>query len=1072
MKFILFLLIATPALFGRVTATRLAPEASVWFEPNHGQVKGRTDFVGRIRGAFLYLTGSAVVYALPPAKVEHKAKMRQVTMTFVGARTGSTPIAEKATGGYSNYFTGKAEQDWHTGVPHYERVQFQDVYPGVDVVYYGVKGRTEFDLELRPGAALSQIGLRFTAADSVRLDAVGDLRVKLAEAEIRQHRPRVFQGGVELESWYEMEGDIVRIRVPQAISTEKLTIDPIVDFSTYLGGPGAEASGSMTMAMAPDGNLVHGSCTQSPASPVLDPFTQPTVVSLAPIIMKAASDGKRILFYTILGRNGWDCLTALALGKDASITVGGTTRSGEFPVRNAFQTQFKAIWDNAFVARLSADSRTLIYSSYMGGSNREQMNSMTLDDRGDAYFVGNTQSNDYPVLGALQPKAASSMDAFLTRITPEGKIVFSTYFGGSGLEGFADVKWRSDGLLILTGSTASADFPLKDPIETAVSPRTGFTNPFLVFISEDGANLIYSTFFGGRSVGWGSRLALVQDGRIFVAGGSSDRGYPLKNPLFGDSDGEKGFVTIFDRTGRDRLYSTLVPGMSIIGMALDDDGNIVLTGAAKSNDFPVKDSFQEYKGGGVSGTDGALLKLTPDGQALRFATIMGGSNGEWFSSVVIGKNQSIYVFGHAISTNFPVVNAYQPQAGGGNDSIFLRFTDNSPIPVTPSAFGVSPARLTFRFTQGEPVPPPLPLVISNLNGQVFAAPTVTWLRVSPAGLGVSGTIAVTVNPAGLAPGLHTGSIKLTPTTGEAATIDVGLTVLAAAPRLQQVEPPLVPVGADDTEITLRGSGFTSGTTVQLQTIPWLLSPVRFVDSTTLKLTLPKPYFSAEYNHSITVQNPDSAVSQPVSLTVGRPAPAIAPNGILSAASYAGDVISPGEILTLFGENFEPGMRVNFDGLLATPLYITPNQLSVVAPPGVAGAREANVIVERDFDWRSTPVRIPVWPARPGLFTADSSGKGPAAALNQDGSINSPANPATKGEIIVLYGTGGGVDNLPTKVFIDGMDCEVLYAGQAPGLIAGAWQLNVRIPLFATKGEVVWRAGERESPEGVHIALQE
>lgn len=122
----------------------------------------------------------------------------------------------------------------------------------------------------------------------------------------------------------------------------------------------------------------------------------------------------------------------------------------------------------------------------------------------------------------------------------------------------------------------------------------------------------------------------------------------------------------------------------------------------------------------------------------------------------------------------------------------------------------------------------------------------------------------------------------------------------------------------------------------------------------------------------------------------------------------------------------------------------------------------------NFDWRSIPVRMPVWPARPGIFTANGSGKGQASALNQDGSVNSPANPAAKGEIAVLWGTGGGVENLPSKVFIDGIECEVLYAAGKDGL----WQLNVRIPEFASKGEVVWRAGERESVEGVYVALRE
>lgn len=382
-------------------------------------------------------------------------------------------------------------------------------------------------------------------------------------------------------------------------------------------------------------------------------------------------------------------------------------------------------------------------------------------------------------------------------------------------------------------------------------------------------------------------------------------------------------------------------------------------------------------------------------------------------------------------------------------------------------FQVTPPSLTLRYVVGDPLPAPLRLSVSGLTQSVAIQSAVDWLRPSPTTLAASGTVQIQPELSRLGPGTYRGVVRVGP-----VDVDVATTILAAAPLLSAVEPARIAIGTDDTEITLRGTGFTNRTTVQLQTNLWQLTPIRFIDSTTLKLTLPKTYFSAEFNHSITVQNPDSAASKPVSLAVGRPAPSIAAKGIVSAASYAGDVISPGEILTLFGENFEQGMRVNFDGLIATPLYITPGQLSVVAPTGLAGAREVNVIVEMNFDWRSIPVRIPVWPARPGLFTANSSGKGQAAALNQDGSVNSPANPAVKGSIAVLYGTGGGVENLPTKVFIDGIECEVLYAGQAPGLIAGAWQLNVRIPEFASKGEVVWRAGERESVEGVFVALRD
>lgn len=1064
-SFFLILAMAMPLLAVRLESTRLAASASVWFEANAGQVKGRTEFVGRTRGAFLYMTGREVVYAMAPAKIEFGAKMRQVRMEFAGAALAPAGNGEEATGGYSNYFVGKTDKEWFTGVPHFGRLRYREVYPGIDVVYYGANGAIEFDFIVKPGADVSHIGMRFHGATAV---AVGeDVVVKKDGAEMRVRRPRVFQGGTEIPSWYEMENGVVKVRIAEIDPAAALTIDPILDFSTYLGGPGQDWLWKVEMAA--DGNLIIAGGTQSPASPVLDPFQQPSVVSAAPIILKMSPDGQRIIFYTILGRNGWDIANVLAVAKDGTITSGGITRSSNFPLKNAFQSEIKAVFDNAFVVRVSADGRSLVYSSYLGGSVRESALSVALDNAGNAYFVGGTQSNDFPLIKALQTSASG---AFLTRISPEGKVLFSTYFGGPSSGALADVKWKSDGVLVLAGGTNADNLPLKDPIQSAMTPIPGWPHAYLAMIADDGSSIRYSSYVGGSSASWPRALAIDQRGRIYVTGYANFRGFPLKNALYAEADGLHGFLTVFDPTGQERLYSTLIPGADGHSIGIAADGGIIIGGDARSPDFPLKDSLQPFRGGGIAGTDGFLMKFSPDGRTLLFSTAMGGNNGEFQRGLFVGPDKAIYVSGHTIATDFPVKNAFQPQPGGGSDAVLYRITDNSVLPTTAAPFSVSPSRLTFRFIQGEAAPAALPVAIGGLTGQVFATSNVPWLRVTPSGLGVSGTMSFSVDPSALPPGVHQGSVQLTPTTGTAATVDVTFTVLAAPPLLVSVEPSTVPIGTDDTEITLRGTGFTNRTSVQLQTVPWQSTPIRLIDSSTLKFTLPKTYFSAEYNHSITVQNPDSAFSKPVSLTVGRPAPSIAAKGIVSAASYAGDVISPGEILTLFGENFEQGMRVNFDGLLATPLYITPGQLSVVAPTGLTGAREVNVIVEMNFDWRSIPVRIPVWPARPGLFTANSSGKGQAAALNQDGSVNSPANPAVKGSIAVLYGTGGGVENLPTKVFIDGIECEVLYAGQAPGLIAGAWQLNVRIPEFASKGEVVWRAGERESVEGVYVALQD
>jgi len=611
----------------------------------------------------------------------------------------------------------------------------------------------------------------------------------------------------------------------------------------------------------------------------------------------------------------------------------------------------------------------------------------------------------------------------------------------------------------MSGVTTNAEFPLKNPIQTTLSRKEGWYVSTLVRISPDASEVLYSTLLGGTATSSISGLGLDKGGNIWISGSVGDRGLPIKDAYQSEyiEGVRNSHLMKLDPTGQRLLYSSYISGIAASDLLVDDADNVHIGGIA-SAEFPVKDSLQAFRGGGIANSDHAVMKFAPDGRTLVYATILGGSGNELGTRLASAGNGTLYYLGESLSPDFPTKNAYQPLAGGSFDGVFFRLTDNSTPPAP--AFLVTPVQLTFRFVQGETNPLAQTVALSTPVAGLAVSAEESWLRVTP-------TLSISVNPAGLAPGVYRGTVRLTPPSGLGVTVAVTLNVLAAAPLLTAVEPSRVAVGSDDTEITLRGSGFSDRTTIQIDGNPWALSAIRVVNSSTLRFTLLKSFFEGEYNHTISVKNPDSAVSRPVSLAVGRPAPAIAAKGIVSAASYAGDVISPGEILTIFGENFEAGMRVNFDGLLATPLYVTPGQLGVVAPAGLAGARETSVVVEAGFDRRSVPVRMVVWPARPGLFTANSSGRGLAAALNEDGTVNSAANPAAKGAIVVLWGTGGGVENLPQKVFIDGIDCEVLYSGAKDGL----WQINARIPDFAVKGEVVWRAGERESPEGVILALK-
>ena len=251
-----------------------------------------------------------------------------------------------------------------------------------------------------------------------------------------------------------------------------------------------------------------------------------------------------------------------------------------------------------------------------------------------------------------------------------------------------------------------------------------------------------------------------------------------------------------------------------------------------------------------------------------------------------------------------------------------------------------------------------------------------------------------------------------------------------------------------------------------------------------------------------------SASIPVAILVGDPGPQLSANGIVNAASYQGGAISPGEIVTLFGKGIGPkmayaaqvwngvmatklaGARVWIDDKPAPVVYAYPDQLAVVVPYAIAGKTSVQVQVE-NLAARTPPFAVPVQSATPAFFTADGSGKGQLAALNQNDSFNSAANPAPPGSVVVLYATGMGalspavadgtvisstplpVPALSVQVTIGGKTAQVLYAGAAPGLVAGAIQINVSVPTGIPSGDaaVIARVGAASTPAGCTISVQ-
>jgi uncharacterized protein (TIGR03437 family) len=303
-----------------------------------------------------------------------------------------------------------------------------------------------------------------------------------------------------------------------------------------------------------------------------------------------------------------------------------------------------------------------------------------------------------------------------------------------------------------------------------------------------------------------------------------------------------------------------------------------------------------------------------------------------------------------------------------------------------------------------------------------------------------------MNLSGLPVGNYTAQVTLTPASGTPAVVDVALSVLGQRPVLTAVEPSFVAVGADDLIVSIRGSGFATDARVLVDGILWTVTPVQFVDGSTLRFSMPKSYFSVEYNHAIAVQNPNSDPSNVLSVAVGIAAPVFSEASVTNAASFTSGPVAPGEIITIFGANLDA--KVTLDNIPATLVYSSATQVSVTVPYSITGP----TTILRSGS--SAPVTLLVAPSAPGIFTA-------------------VADPANAG-IVTLYATGCGTltsDSLPRcalpiSMTVNGQPADVLYAGIAPGLVEGANQINIRLPNGIGTGplRIVLQAGEAASKE--------
>jgi uncharacterized repeat protein (TIGR01451 family) len=677
----------TPAVAPRVDASlnRLRVSNSygtipLAFEANRGQTDDAVKFVSRGAGYTLFLTPTEAVLAL--RKSPEPGPATDVRMALVGANPSPHVVGRDATSAVSNYFVGSDRRTWRAGVPHYAKVEYRDVYPGVNLIYYGNQQQLEFDFVIEPGADPEQIALTFDGAKKLRIDDDGAAVLETGSGDIRLRRPLIYQdiAGTrnEIQGGYVLKDtQTIAFQLASYDREHPLVVDPVLVYSTYLGGSIADfASG---IAVDQDGSAYivgHTLSLDFPTTPSVQPscsaYGDETGTYCDDVfVTKLSPDGTSIVYSTYLGGLAEDIGNGIAVDSTGSAYITGSTRSADFPTINAVQPVNRGdavyFWET-FVAKLSPDGAALAYSTYLGGGDHDFGNAIAIDPEGSAYVTGSTSSQNFPTVAPLQSWLNGGSDAYITKLTPDGSaFVYSTYVGNQSTDmGHAiAVDWEG---VAIAGET--------------VVPEAGFSNhAFVLKLSGTGSHVVYY-----RTLGVGAARGIAVDGTFTYVTGTVVEGLEPVGALQPLPRGwGEAFVAKLDPGGRS-VYATYLGGSDIDGgtaIAIGPDGSCIIAGITASTDFPTVNPLQ----GPGGDLDIFIATINPQGTELLFSTYLGGTGRETDGmggerpgpSLAVHSSEpgtSMYVAGYTDSVDFPTAAPVQAEKRGFVGAFVARIFDD------------------------------------------------------------------------------------------------------------------------------------------------------------------------------------------------------------------------------------------------------------------------------------------------------------------------------------------------------------------------------------------------------------
>jgi hypothetical protein len=613
-----------------------------------------------------------------------------VRMKLVGANARPRTEGLESLPGVTHYLKGTDPRSWHGDVPSYARVRYESVYPGIDLVYYGNQRQLEYDFTVAPGSRPNRIQFHIDGVHDIQIAPDGRLVLKTGSGEIVQKRPTIYQettkGRVAVAGGYVLRG---KGMVGFDVGAYDTTKPLIIDPTlVYSSYFGGSGTADQANAIAVDeaGNAYITGQTTSANLAVSIGVRGTLGGQMDGFVLKLDPAGTTVLYSTYFGGAASDEGHSIAVDAGGNAYVGGYTFSADFPVVNGFQ-KVRGGQQDAFLFKLNSAGNAFVYSTYLGGTQDERALAVAVDSDGNAVVTGTTASNNFPIVNPLQRTHAGGLgDVFVTKLGTAGNVVYSTYVGGIGHDQAYGVALDGIGNAYVAGYTTSTNFPRVNAFQSSYAG--GSDDAFVFKINSAGTALEYSTYLGGASSENAVRVAVDSSGSAYITGYTVSPNFPTLNAYQSlPTGGFDTFITRMAPDGQSLLFSTYFGGS-----ATESGTGIALDNTGNIYVAGYSESYDLPVANSLqlrlAGTRNAYLaRFRADGLDLAYSTFLGGAGVDAAVGLSLDGAGNAYLVGLANSTNFPVANAVQSESGGGQDAFVAKI--NASDVVTSSAFQIA-----------------------------------------------------------------------------------------------------------------------------------------------------------------------------------------------------------------------------------------------------------------------------------------------------------------------------------------------------------------------------------------------